>query len=303
MKYKDYYKTLGVTREASTDEIKKAYRKLARKFHPDVSKEARAEERFKEVGEAYEVLRDAEKRKIYDQLGTYQPGQEFRPPPDWAQQFAGGTGASGFESVDLGDLFESLFGAGGMGGMGAGARGAKAGFGGGASYRSQVEVTLEEAASGVEKVLRFPGSDARDFKVRIPKGIGEGQTLRVADKGRDGGQPGEILLTVRLRPHRRFKLDGHDLLLDLPIAPWEAALGAQVEVPTLDGRLRMTIKPGSQSGQKLRLKGKGMPRRRGGAGDLIANLKVVLPEKLNNEERELFKQLQSRSNFNPRRDL
>ncbi len=304
MKYKDYYKTLGVNRTASTEEIKKAYRKLARKYHPDVSKEVQAEERFKDVGEAYEVLRDPEKRKIYDQLGTYQPGQEFRPPPDWARQFGGGTGFSGFESVDLGDLFENLFGMGGMGAAGPEMRGARAGFGSGATvYRSELEISLKEAAEGVEKTLRFPGSGGREVKVRIPKGISDGQTLRVPDKRADGAQAGDILLTVRLRPHRRFKVAGHDLLLEVPVAPWEAALGAQVEVPTLDSKLRLTVKPGSQSGQKLRLKGKGMPRRGAGAGDLIATLQIVTPTKLSEEERELFEQLAARSEFNPRRNL
>ncbi len=301
MKYKDYYKTLGVSRTASGDEIKKAYRRLARKFHPDVSKEKNAEARFKDVGEAYEVLRDPEKRQVYDQLGTYQPGQEFRPPPDWARQFGNREGFAGFESVDLGDLFENLFGMGGMGGMGRQPRG---GFSAaGPVYQSEIQVSLEEAARGVEKSLRFPGQDGREVKVRIPRGITDGQTLRVPGKGGDGAPPGDIQLTVRLKPHRRFRVDGHNLLLDVPIAPWEAALGAQVEIPTLGGKLRLTVKPGAKSGKKLRLQGKGLPRRQGGAGDLIAILQIVVPDELSKQERELFERLREVSGFRPRQKL
>ncbi|NNF52123.1 MAG: DnaJ domain-containing protein [Gammaproteobacteria bacterium] len=298
MKYKDYYKTLGVSRTASKDEIKKAYRRLARKYHPDVSKVSNAEERFKDVGEAYEVLRDDEKRRIYDQLGTYQPGQEFRPPPDWAQHFgnAQGQGFSGFESVDLGDLFENLFGQ-GMGGVSGGAAGnfrpAKH------EYRTEMFVSLDEAARGVERTLR-PGDGGRDVKVRIPKGVTDGQVLRVPRGGT--ARAGDILITVRLEPHPRFKVSGHDLLIDVPIAPWEAVLGAQIEIPTLEKKVLLTVKPGSQTGGKLRLKGKGLPRRTGGAGDLIASLQVMVPEHPGEKERELYEKLRKHSDFNPRKE-
>lgn len=297
MKYKDYYKTLGVSRTASKEEIKKAYRRLARKYHPDVSKIANAESRFKDVGEAYEVLRDDEKRRIYDQLGTYQPGQEFRPPPDWASQFGQQQGFTGFESVDLGDLFEGLFGHGGVSGVaGAGARG----FGPQTrTYESEISVSLDEAARGVEKTLRLSGDGGREIKVRIPKGVSNGQVLRVAGDKAKG--TGDLLLTVRLKPHARFRVSGHDLLIDVPVAPWEAALGAQIDIPTLDSKLRLTVKPGAQSGQKLRLKGKGLPLRSGGSGDLIAILQIVVPSELGDEERGLFEGLQRSSKFNPRK--
>lgn len=298
MKYKDYYKTLGVSRTASKDEIKKAYRRLARKYHPDVSKVANAEERFKDVGEAYEVLRDDEKRRVYDQLGTYQPGQEFRPPPDWAQNFSAGQGEglSGFESVDLGDLFENLFGHARASGMSGGRpgnfRAARR------EYATEMFVSLDEASRGVEKTLRIEGSGGRDVKVRIPKGITDGQVLRVQRGGTS--RAGDILITVRLKRHPRFTVSGHDLLIDVPISPWEAVLGAQIEIPTLQSKLLLTIKPGSQSGQKLRLKGKGLPRRSGAAGDLIASLQVMVPGEPDEQERKLFESLREHSEFNPR---
>ncbi len=305
MKYKDYYKTLGVERGASKEDIRKAYRRLARKYHPDVSSEAQAEERFKEVGEAYEVLKDPEKRSVYDQLGAYQPGQEFRPPPDWARQFGQGHGGADFETVDLGDLFEGLFGMGG----GPGGRGRQGGFRrGGADYEAEVVVTLDEAASGVEKVLHFStaGAHAREVKVRIPKGVTDGQKLRVPGKGGtagDGGRAGDLYLNVRIQAHPIFRSSGHDIYLDVPLAPWEAALGGEIEIPTLGRKLRLTIRPGAQSGQKLRLRGKGLPKPRGGAGDLLAILQIVVPRSLNEDERALFEKLRDSSRFNPRQDF
>lgn len=309
MKYKDYYKTLGVSRGASKDEIKKAYRRLARKYHPDVSKLTDAESRFKDVGEAYEVLRDDEKRRIYDQLGTYQPGQEFRPPPDWARHFAGGQGASqgfgGFESVDLGDLFENLFGHGGQAGhpgMGGMAGGAPGSFRASArEYATELAVSIEEAARGVEKTLRLSGEGDQEVKVRIPKGITDGQVLRVP-RG-STARAGDILITVRLKPHSRFTVSGHDLHIEVPITPWEAVLGARIEIPTLEKKLLLTVKPGSQSGQKLRLKGKGLPRRAGGVGDLIATLRVTVPKEPDEKEKKLYESLRDTSGFNPRKNL
>lgn len=304
MKYKDYYKTLGIERGASRDDIKKAYRRLARKYHPDVSSEPEAEERFKEVGEAYEVLKDPEKRGVYDQLGAHQPGQEFRPPPDWASQF-GARGSADFESVDLGDLFEGLFGM----GVGGTAQHGRAGFSvGGADYESEVTVTMAEAASGVEKTLHFAsaGAKAREVKVRIPKGVTDGQKLRVPGKGgraSGGGRAGDLYLTVRIQSHPLFRSSGHDLFLDVPLSPWEAALGAEIEIPTLERNLRLTVKPGARSGQKLRLRGKGLPKPGGGAGDLMAILQIVVPDSLNKEERALFEQLREHSHFDPRQGL
>ncbi len=300
MKYKDYYRTLGVSRKASKDEIKKAYRRLARKYHPDVSKVPDAEAKFKDVGEAYEVLRDDEKRRIFDQLGTYQPGQEFRPPPDWAQNFGAsqGQGFSGFENIDLGDLFENLFSQASMGGAAGRAAG---GFRAAPrEYRTEMLVSLDEASSGVEKTLRISDGGG-EVKVRIPKGVTDGQVLRVP-RG-STARAGDILITVRLKPHPRFTVNGHDLLIDVPIAPWEAVLGTQVEIPTLHGKLLLTIKPGAQSGQKLRMKGKGLPRRGGGEGDLIASLLVTVPPKPDAQERELYEKLREQSRFNPRKDF
>jgi curved DNA-binding protein len=249
MKYKDYYKILGVERDASDDQIKKAYRKLARKYHPDVSKEKNAEEKFKEVAEAYEVLKDAEKRAAYDQLGFYQPGQDFRPPPDWGERFgAAGQGASaGFESFGDADLFDILAGLGARGGFG---RGGSAG--GMRAAGQDVEVTLtasvEDLMLGteVEIPLSFTevGADGRlqrttrTTKVRIPKGATDAQRLRVPGKGGPGlggGPNGDLYINIALRPHRLFKVSGHDLYLEVPVTPWEAALGASVDVPTLTG--------------------------------------------------------------------
>ena len=310
MQYKDYYKILGVKRDASEAEIKKAYRKLARKYHPDVSKEKNAEEKFKEVNEANEVLGDAEKRAAYDQLGSYQPGQDFRPPPGWEQQFGRG-GQGDFSGMDFGDLVAQMFGGGAAG------PGRRGNFGRGFSqpaqdYEVAVDITLEESFLGVEKSLQLeiPETNAQGFgtrvartiKVRIPKGAVEGQRLRVPGKGgasSSGGSAGDLYLRVVIQPHPWFKLQGHDLLLDVPLTPWEAALGATVEIPTLSGKVRLKVKPGSRSGQKSRLAGKGLPTA-GGAGDLFCIFQIATPEKLTARERELFEELRQVSEFNPR---
>lgn len=310
MQYKDYYKILGVKREASEDEIKKAYRKLARKYHPDVSKEKNAEEKFKEVNEAHEVLSDKEKRAAYDQLGAYRPGQDFRPPPGWEQQF--GQGARfGDGDMDFGDLFSQMFG----GGMG-GAHGRRSGHGfaqAGQDYEVALEISLEEAYQGAEKTLQIEVPEAspqgfmmrvpRSIKVRIPKGATEGQRLRVPGKGgsgQHGGAAGDLYLRIAFLPHAWFKPNGHDLTLDVPLTPWEAALGASVEVPTLAGKVRLKVKPGSGSGQKVRLAGKGLPKPGSGHGDLYAVFQIATPETLSDEERRLFEELQRMSDFNPR---
>ncbi len=306
MKYKDYYKVLGVERSASEDDIKKAYRRLARKYHPDVSKEADAKEKFQEVSEAYETLRDKEKRAAYDSLGSgFRPGQDFRPPPDWFDRFGGGR-SEDLGGVDLSELFESLGAFGRATGFGrrGGARGER--FGGrpiafpGEDYEVPVRLTLEEAYRGAERSVQL---DGRSFTARIPRGATDGQRLRLAGKGgpgANGGPPGDLYLQIQLEPHPLFRASGHDLDLDVPLAPWEAALGAQVDIPTLEGRVTLKIPPGSRAGQKLRLAGKGLPRPRGGAGDLYAVLEIAVPADLTEREKQLFEELRKASRFDPR---
>jgi curved DNA-binding protein len=300
MKYKDYYKILGVERGASEDEIKKNYRKLARKYHPDVSKEANAKEKFQEVSEAYETLKDKEKRAAYDSLGSHRAGQDFRPPPDWFSRFGRGGGAQ--EDVDLGgvdlsDLFESL----GRGGFGRGFQRRDFKIPG-EDYEVTVPLTLEELArGGVEREFRI---GERNVRARIPRGAAEGERLRLRGKGgpgANGGPAGDLYLNVSVLPHPLFKPNGHDLDLELPVAPWEAALGAQIEIPTLEGEVAMKLPAGSKSGQKLRLAGKGLPKPGGGAGDLYAAVQVAVPSAPTERERELYQQLRDASRFEPRR--
>jgi curved DNA-binding protein len=311
MKYKDYYKILGVERTANEEQIKKAYRKLARKYHPDVSKEKDAEEKFKELSEAYEVLKDAEKRKAYDTMGSYQPGQDFRPPPDWEQQFHGSGGFQDAEDIDLFDLLSGL----GRGGFRAGGtgRGARAFRMRGQDYEVTAHLSVEDAARGTELEIPLPVTEmsedgqlrraTKTVKVRIPKGATDGQRLRVPGKGSPGhgGAPdGDLYVNIQLKPHDLFRVSGHDLYLELPVAPWEAALGAEVQIPTLDGRVSVKIPAGSRAGQKLRVRGKGLPRPGGGEGDLYAVLQVVTPSVLSEREKQLYRELQQSSSFNPR---
>ncbi|MEQ1772533.1 MAG: DnaJ C-terminal domain-containing protein [Burkholderiales bacterium] len=307
MKYKDYYQTLGVERSASAADIKKAYRKLAHKFHPDVSKEANAKEKFQEIGEAYETLKDAGKRAAYDELGNaYQPGQDFRPPPDWGK--AHGDGQATFDDMDLADLFASL----------TGARHGGRAHGGhfpipGQDYDVAAAITLEQAAGGTEFEVNLsvpePGADgymrrvSRSFKARIAKGASEGQRLRLpgkGGKGLNGGRDGDLYLIIHLLPHPLFRASGHDLYVDLPLAPWEAALGATVEVPTLHGAVHLKVRPGTRSGQKLRLAKRGLPNPREGIGDLYAVAQIVLPAELSEHERTLLQQMADGSTFDPR---
>jgi curved DNA-binding protein len=312
VKYKDYYAILGLARGASADEVKKAYRKLARKYHPDVSKEKDAEEKFKEINEAYQTLSDDEKRAAYDQLGRHRPGEEFRPPPDWGERFgAGGFGGGGaqFEEFDLSDLF-AQFGMRGGGGRSAGGRAFAAP---GQDYEVVADISLEDAARGTEVALETVATEVdadgtprrvpRTVRIRVPKGAVDGQRLRVPGKGgpgRGGGAPGDLYLDIRLRPHPLFKPVDHDLYVEVPIAPWEAVLGAEVEVPTLEGRVKVTVRPGARAGQKLRLAGKGLPTARGGHGDLYCVLQVVTPTVMSEREKALYKELARISRFDPR---
>jgi curved DNA-binding protein len=306
MKYKDYYAILGVDRDASADDIKKAYRKLAHKYHPDVSKDPQGEEKFKEVAEAYEALKDPEKRAAYDQLGRHAPGQDFQPPPDWGSQFR--NGGFSFEDVDLSDLFAGF--------AGGGFRGA--GSGGGRPMRGQdyevtAPISLEDAFSGrvMDFALTVPerGSDGRLHRVekpvhaRIPKGATDGQRLRLRGKGGkgiNGGPDGDLLLNIALAPHPLFRADGHDLYLDLPLAPWEAALGASIDVPTLAGAVRLKVPPGTHGGQKLRLARRGLPKPKGGEGDLFAIVQIDVPGSPGEQEKKLYRQLAEVSRFDPR---
>jgi curved DNA-binding protein len=292
MKYKDYYKILGLERGASEEDVKKAYRKLARKYHPDVSKEANAKEKFQEVSEAYETLRDKEKRAAYDSLGSFRPGQDFRPPPDWFDRFGSGR-AEDLHGVDLGEIFES------MGIFGRAQRRSRKSFAG-EDYEVPVRLTLEEAYRGTERTVQL---DGKAFTARIPRGATDGQRLRLRGKGgpgMNGGPPGDLYLQIALDPHPLYRASRHDLDIDVPLAPWEAALGAEVEIPTLEGRVTMKVPPGSKAGQKLRLAGKGLPKPGGGAGDLYAVLSITVPGTLTERERKLFEEMREASRFNPR---
>jgi curved DNA-binding protein len=310
MKYKDYYQTLGVARDASAADIKKAYRKLAHKFHPDISKETNAKEKFQDIGEAYETLKDAEKRAAYDELGSgFRPGQDFRPPPDWGK--AHGDGHAAFDEMDLADLFASLSG-GRHRSHGGHAHGGSFPIPG-QDYEVAAEITLEQAAQGTEFEVNLtvpePGADGylrrvpRQFRARIGKGASEGQRLRLpgkGGKGLNGGRDGDLYLIIHLLPHPLFRASGHDLYIDLPLAPWEAALGATVEVPTLHGAVHLKVRPGTRSGQKLRLAKRGLPNSREGVGDLYAVVQIVLPAELSELERKLLQQMAEGSTFDPR---
>jgi curved DNA-binding protein len=290
MQFKDYYETLGVSRGADADEVKRAYRKQARKYHPDVSKEKDAEEKFKDVQEAYEVLRDTEKRAAYDQLGrNYRNGQQFRPPPDWDQRF-GQSGAHRFSELNgFSDFFSSLFGgAAGAGGMGGQTTQPE-------SEGGQIEVSVEEAYAGTRRrVTISENGRARLVDVQIPAGVTDGQALRI---GGVGGR-GALIVRVKLRPHPVFVLQGKNVQIDLPLAPWEAALGAKVAVPTLGGTVELTIPPGAQTGQKLRLRGRGFPG--APSGDQFVIVKIVTPAAETPEAKEAYERMRREFDFNPR---
>lgn len=295
MKFKDYYAALGVPRDADAEQIKKAYRKLARQHHPDVSKSPEAEAKFKEIGEAYATLKDPEKRAAYDELGRRPAGQEFRPPPGWAHQYA--SDAQGFEDIDLADLLDAL------GRRHRGGNRAAMPIPG-RDYETSVRISLEDAHRGATLGLNLAdaGGD-RTLEVTIPPGVSEGQKLRLrgkGGKGHNGGPDGDIYLHIALAPHPVFRPDRHDLYFDLALAPWEAALGAEIRVPTLEGPVLLTVPPGTRSGRKLRLRGRGLSNGRGGHGDLYAVVHIDVPAALTDRERELFKEMAAVSRFDPR---
>lgn len=316
MEFKDYYQTLGVARDATADEIRKAFRKLARKYHPDVSKEADAEARMQEINEANAVLSDPEKRAAYDQLGrNYRPGQEFHPPPDWDAGFEfSGQGFSPHEAAKFSDFFAELFGR--MGGVGgAGSRGFQSQGGHfraqGEDHHAKVLLDIEDAFSGATRQigLRVPRLDAqgrvtvdtRTLNVKIPRGVRAGQVLRLAGQGSPGmgGAPaGDLLLEVHFKPHPRMRADGRDIHMSLPVTPWEAALGAVVTLDLPAGQIKLRIPENAQSGRELRVRGKGIPGEP--AGDLLLAIQVVLPPADTPRARELYETMAKELAFNPR---
>ncbi|HXG29156.1 MAG TPA: DnaJ C-terminal domain-containing protein [Nevskiales bacterium] len=310
MQFKDYYATLGVARDATAEDIKKAFRKLARKYHPDISKEPDAEARMKEINEAYAVLSDPEKRAAYDQLGrNYQPGQDFHPPPDWDAGFEFSThGFAPYEAADFSDFFAELF---GHLGAARAARGGRAGPGRGQDHHAKILLDLEDAFLGSTRqiTLRVPRLDSqgrvvlatRTLNVKIPQGVKEGQIIRLAGQGAPAlgaGQPGDLLLEVHFKPHPRFRVEGRDLHLRLPVTPWEAALGAVVPVETPTGTLKVRIPAGAQSGQQLRVRGKGIPGEP--PGDLLLEVQVVLPPADSPKAREIYQTMARELAFDPR---
>lgn len=298
MEYKDYYQILGVARDVSKDDLKKAYRKLARKFHPDVSKEADAEAKFKELGEAYEVLKDPEKRAQYDQFGSnYKNGQSFTPPPGWGQQ---GGGRGGFDgSNNFSSFFDSMFGGGGTGG------GRDNFYAKGEDVNAKITISLEDAFQGTKKTIRRPSgsTDSGTLNVKIPAGITSGKKIRLSGQGRAGmgGTAGDLLLEINIATHAHYQLDGNNVLLDLPIAPWEAALGGKVTVPTLAGKINLTIPAGAKSGQKMRLKGRGLPGKE--TGDQFVILQIMTPAADNDKATKFYQQMAEELSFNPREEL
>ena len=308
MEFKDYYQTLGVAREATADEIKKAFRGLARKFHPDVSKEPNAEARMKEVNEAYAVLSDPEKRAAYDQLGRdYQAGQEFRAPPNWDAGFEFSGRDFGGGGADFSDFFAELFGR----ARGAGAERSARFDARGEDRHARILIQLEDAYQGASRVvtLRAPAIDEQghvtmnehSLNVRIPKGVQEGQVLRLAGQGSPGlgqGKAGDLFLEIHFEPHPRFRVEGRDVYATLRVAPWEAALGAKVKASLPVGAVEVSVPEGSQNGRKLRLKGRGIPSAT--PGDLYLVLEIVLPPATGAKARELYQQMARDLAFDPR---
>ncbi len=314
MQFKDYYKVLGVPRDATAESIKKAFRRLARKYHPDVSREKDAATRMVEVNEAYAVLSDPQRRAAYDQLGErYQSGQEFHAPPDWDAGFEfSGHGFSPHESADFSDFFEQLFGRAGMGGRGGFRDGRQPFRAQGEDHHAKVLLDLEDAFTGAVRqiALRVPKLDergrvtlkARTLNVKIPKGVREGQIIRLAGQGGsrvgDIGAPGDLLLEVHFKPHPRFRADARNLIMTLPVAPWEAALGAIIHVALPHGEIKVRIPPGVQSGRQLRVRAKGIPGEP--AGDLLLDIRVMVPPADTQRARELYETMAKEFAFDPR---
>lgn len=308
MEFTDYYKVLGVEPTADEKTIKSAYRRLARQYHPDVNKEKGAEDRFKEVAEAYDVLKDPEKRTQFDQLRQYvQSGGDFEPSPGWkgGASFQG----DGADGRGFSEFFESIF----------GNRNGRSGFGGTGFQRSgqdvemELPVFLEEVLAGDVKSVSYQlpqygdkgrrPMETKTLSVRIPKGVSDGERIRLKGQGGKGvgGAPnGDLYLVIRFSPHPLFEVDGHNLILTVPVAPWEAALGAKVAIPTLGGQIAMTIPANAQAGQRFRVKGKGLPTRTGESGDLLAVLQVAMPATSSEEAQRLWRQLADKSAFDPR---
>jgi curved DNA-binding protein len=305
---------MGIKRDASQDDIKRAYRKLARKYHPDVSKESDAEERFKQLGEAYAVLKDPEKRAAYDELGSnWQAGQEFKPPPDWGAGFEfSGSGFEGMDSSARSDFFDTLFGRRSTAGFGAGER--RQFRARGEDHHAKVLIDLGDAYTGASNTIRLrtPELDPtghvttreRTLNVRIPKGVRQGQKIRLPGQGspgHGGGGDGDLYLDIEFRPHRFYKPDGADVHLDLPVTPWEAALGATVKVPTPAGAVDLKIPAGARNGQKLRLKARGIPGKP--PGDFYVTIGITLPPADKDFAKELYKKMQQTMPYNPRSHL
>lgn len=300
--FRDYYETLGVSRDATEDDIRAAYRRLARQYHPDVNKDPEAEDRFKEISEAYEVLSDPEKRERYDRLGAnWKAGDDISGAAGFGRRPDGQRGSGvRFEtgSGDFSSFFESLF---GQRGRGSGGVEYDSFSLRGTDQEAELELSLEEAARGGSR--RITLADGRDYEVNVPAAVRDGQRIRLSGEGGPGvggGPSGDLFLRVHIRPHPRIRSEDGDLYVDLPLAPWEAALGTEAQVPTLHGPVRVRVPAGSSTGRRLRLRGEGMPAPNGQGGDLYATVKIELPKRLSNKERELFEQLASVSRFNPR---
>lgn len=303
MEFKDYYQTLGVSKKATPDEIKKQYRRLARQYHPDVSKEKNAEEKFKAMKEAYEVLKDPEKRKAYDQMGSsHHAGESFTPPPNWEYQKTHQQNAHAHtEQADFSDFFDSLFGQ-------QHARNAhqqQSTSQKGEDQHSKITITLEEAFHGGERRITLAqGRNKRKLDIKIPAGIINGQSIRLNGQGAQGfnqGKNGDLYLEIQIEKHPHFSTDKKDIYLTLPVTPWEAALGEKIEVPTLGGKIIFTLPAHSQSGQKIRLKGRGLPGNP--AGDQYVTLSIVIPEPKTDAQKKLYEQMKTAMPFNPRRSL
>lgn len=319
IEYKDYYQVLGVPRTASDDEIKKAFRRLAREYHPDVAKDKKmAEERFKEINEAYEVLSNPENRRRYDRLGAnWKAGAEFRPPPEWEKRRRARTGQQEAEEFEFhfggtgfSDFFEALFGGRSQGFRGFGVDPDEVDVGGrGGDLESDILVDLDEVLHGSVRTITQQRVDPRNgrterstFQVRIPPGVRDGQTIRVSGKGeqRRNGAPGDLYLRVRLAQHPDFRVRDLDLWSEIPLAPWEAVLGATVTTRTLDGPVTLRVPPGSKNGQQLRLRGRGLPSSDGKRGDFYATITIEVPSQVSEQERALWEQLAAKSQFQPR---